>query len=326
MKRICEERPTTTKKEITKMSKKKSTVFREMLSKRGVIVMPGAYDALSAKLVESAGFETIIHTGYGTAASLLGVPDIGLVSFKEMVDRASSIARAVNIPVIGDSDTGYGNAINAYRTVKEYIWGGLAGLFMEDQVWPKRCGHMFGKQIISKEEMVGKIKAAVDSRNEEDPDFVIGARTDAIAVNGIDEAIERGKAYSEAGADYVFIEAYEDIKQMERAVKEVKAPLMLNLIEGGKTPLVSVKEAEEMGFKIVIFPLTTLYAATKGMYDVLAILKKEGSAKPYLDRLIAFSDFAKVVDVKGMRRLEEKYLSEKMLGEKYKGKSPSEVI
>lgn len=308
------------------MDKKKSVAFRKMLSEPRVIVMPGAYDALSAKLVEDAGFKTIVHTGYGTAASLLGMPDIGLVGFKEMVSRASSIARAVNIPVVGDSDTGYGNAINAYRTVKEYIWGGLAGLFMEDQVWPKRCGHMFGKQIISKEEMVGKIKAAVDARNEEDPDFVIGARTDAIAVKGIDEAIERGKAYSEAGADYVFIEAYENVEQMKKAVKEVKTPLMLNLIEGGKTPLVSVKEAEEMGFKIVIFPLTTLYAATKGMHDVLAILKEKGSAEPYLDKLMIFSDFAKIVDVEGIRRLEEKYLPEKMLEEKYKGKSPSEVI
>jgi methylisocitrate lyase len=307
------------------MTKKKSTVFREMLGRPGAIVLPGAYDALSAKLIQLMGFEAIIHTGYGTAASLLGVPDIGLVSFKEMVDRASSIARAVNIPVIGDSDTGYGNAINAYRTVKEYIWGGLAGLFMEDQVWPKRCGHMFGKQIISKEEMVGKIKAAVDARNEEDPDFVIGARTDAIAVNGIDDAIERGKAYRDAGADYVFIEAYEDIKQMERAVREVKAPLMLNLIEGGKTPLVSVKEAEEMGFKIIIFPLTTLYAAAKGMHDVLQILKKEGSAQNYLDKLIVFSDFAKIVEIDKYKEMETKYLPEEVLEEKYK-KGPRKIV
>lgn len=307
------------------MDKKQSIAFRKMLSEPGVIVMPGAYDALSAKLVEDAGFKIIIHTGYGTAASLLGMPDIGLVGFKEMVSRASSIARAVNIPVVGDSDTGYGNAVNAYRTVKEYIWGGLAGLFMEDQVWPKRCGHMFGKQIISKEEMVKKIKAAKDARDEEDPDFIIGARTDAIAVAGIDAAIERGKAYSDAGADYVFIEAYENVEQMKKAVKEVKAPLMLNLIEGGKTPLVSVKEAEEMGFKIVIFPLTTLYAAAKGMRDVLGILKEEGSAQPFLDKLVMFSDFAKIVEIDKFRKMEDKYLSEEELEKKYK-KGPKKIV
>ncbi|MGC8870405.1 MAG: isocitrate lyase/PEP mutase family protein [Brevinematia bacterium] len=302
------------------MSIKKSTAFRKMLSEPGAIVLPGAYDALSARLIEEAGFKAIIHTGYGTAASLLGAPDVGLVSFKEMAERVASIARAVNIPVIGDSDTGYGNALNAYRTVKEYIWAGAAGLFMEDQVWPKRCGHMFGKQIISKEEFVGKIRAAVDARNEEDPDFIIGARTDAIAVNGLDDAIERAKACIDAGTDYVFIEAYEDIKQMERAVKEVKAPLMLNLIEGGKTPLVSVKEAEEMGFKIIIFPLTALYAAAKGMKDVLSILKEEGSATNYLDKLITFKDFAKIVRIEEYQQLEKKYIPEEILKEKYHGK------
>jgi len=292
---------------------KKSSVFRRMLSEPGVIVMPGAYDALSAKIAEMVGFKALQHTGYGTAASLLGMPDIGLVSFKEMVDRVRSIARAVNIPVIGDADTGYGNAINVYRTVKEYIWAGAAGLFIEDQVWPKRCGHMFGKLIIDKEEMVGKVMAAADARREEDPDFIIGARTDAIAVSGIDEAIERAEAYRKAGADFVFIEAYEDVDQMKRAVKEVKAPLMLNLIEGGRTPLVSVQEAEKLGFKIVIFPLTTLYAAAKAMLDTLTILKEKGSAETYLDRLITFPEFAKVVNVDKFRAMEDRYLPEKVL-------------
>ncbi|OYT51563.1 MAG: carboxyvinyl-carboxyphosphonate phosphorylmutase [Desulfurococcales archaeon ex4484_204] len=292
---------------------KKSSVFRRMLSEPGVIVMPGAYDALSAKIAEMVGFKALQHTGYGTAASLLGMPDIGLVSFKEMVDRVRSIARAVNIPVIGDADTGYGNAINVYRTIKEYIWAGAAGLFIEDQVWPKRCGHMFGKLIIDKEEMVGKVMAAVDAKREEDPDFIIGARTDAIAVSGIDEAIERAEAYRRAGADFIFIEAYEDVDQMKRAVKEVKAPLMLNLIEGGRTPLVSVQEAEKLGFKIVIFPLTTLYAAAKAMLDTLTILKEKGSAETYLDRLITFPEFAKVVNVDKFRAMEDRYLPEKVL-------------
>ena len=299
---------------------KQTQMFRKMLEEPGVIVLPGAYDALSAKIIEMLEFKAIIHTGYGTAASLLAQPDVGLVSFGEMVSRVKSIARAVKIPVIGDADTGYGNAVNVYRTIKEYIWAGAAGLFIEDQVWPKRCGHMFGKQIISKEEMVGKIKAAVDAKNEEDPDFVIGARTDAIAVNGIDDAIDRAKAYREAGADYIFIEAYESIDQIKRAVKEVDAPLMLNLIEGGRTPLLSVKEAEEMGFKLVIFPLTALYAAAKNIYDTLTILKEKKSAQPYLEKLITFPEFAKIVGIENIRDMEQKYLSKEVLEEKYKGK------
>ncbi|MCD6154221.1 MAG: isocitrate lyase/PEP mutase family protein [Candidatus Verstraetearchaeota archaeon] len=299
---------------------RKSTIFRKMLKEPGAIVMPGAYDALSARIIEMGGFKAIIHTGYGTAASLLAQPDVGLVSFKEMRDRVKSIARAVNIPVIGDADTGYGNAINVYRTVKEYIWAGAAGLFIEDQVWPKRCGHMFGKQIIDKEEMVGKILAALDARDEEDPDFVVGARTDAIAINGIDDAIERAEAYVKAGVDFMFIEAFENLEQMEKAVKEVKAPLMLNLIEGGRTPLVSVQEAEEMGFKIIIFPLTALYSAAKAMYDNLLVLRETGSAEPYLEKLITFPEFAKIVGIEKIRLMEQKYLPERVLKEKYRGK------
>ncbi|PUA33438.1 MAG: carboxyvinyl-carboxyphosphonate phosphorylmutase [Zestosphaera tikiterensis] len=304
---------------------KKSTVFRKMLSESGVIVMPGAYDALSAKIIELVGFKAIQHTGYGTAASLLGMPDIGLVSFKEMVDRVASIARAVNIPVIGDADTGYGNPINAYRTVKEYIWAGAAGLFIEDQVWPKRCGHMFGKMIIDKEEMMGKIMAAVDAKKEEDPDFVIGARTDAIAVAGIDEAIERANAYHKAGADFIFIEAFENVEQMEKAVKEVKAPLMLNLIEGGRTPLVSVQEAEKLGFKMVIFPLTALYSAAKAMFETLTLLKQKGTAQVYLDMLMTFPEFAKIVEIQKFREMEDKYIPEKIL-EKMYGKGPRKIV
>jgi methylisocitrate lyase len=304
---------------------KKSTIFRKMLSEPGIIVMPGAYDALSAKIIEMVGFKAIQHTGYGTAASLLGMPDIGLVSFGEMVDRVASIARAVKIPVIGDSDTGYGNPVNAYRTVKEYIWAGAAGLFMEDQVWPKRCGHMFGKMIVSREEMVGKIAAASDARKEEDPDFVIGARTDAIAVAGIDEAIERAEEYRKAGADFIFIEAFENVDQMRRAVKEVKAPLMLNLIEGGRTPLVSVEEAEKLGFKIVIFPLTALYAAAKAMIDTLTTLKEKGTAQAYLDKLVTFPEFAKIVEIQRFREMEDKYLPEKMLELMY-GKGPRRIV
>lgn len=286
---------------------KVTTIFRNMLREPGVIVLPGVYDALTAKLAERVGFKIIVHTGYATAASLLGQPDVGLVSFKEMCDRVASIARAVRIPVMSDADTGYGNPINVYRTVKEYIRAGAAGLFIEDQVWPKRCGHMSGKQIISAEEMVAKIKAAVDAKDDEDADFVVGARTDAIATDGIDEAIERAKSYSKAGADFAYIEAYESIEQMEKAVKGVESPLVLNLIEGGKTPIVSVKQAEEMGFKIVAFPLTALWATTNAVTKTLQILKETGSPQSYPSELTTWAEFNEIIGLPEIKEMEEKY-------------------
>lgn len=286
---------------------KVTTIFRNMLREPGVIVLPGVYDALTAKLAERVGFKIIVHTGYATAASLLGQPDVGLVSFKEMCDRVASIARAVRIPVMSDADTGYGNPINVYRTVKEYIRAGAAGLFIEDQVWPKRCGHMSGKQIISAEEMVAKIKAAVDAKDDEDADFVVGARTDAIATDGIDEAIERAKSYSKAGADFVYIEAYESIEQMEKAVERVEPPLVLNLIEGGKTPIVSVKQAEEMGFKMVAFPLTALWATTNAVTRTLQILKETGSPQSYLSELTTWAEFNEIIGLPEIKEMEEKY-------------------
>ena len=289
------------------MHAKMSALYRKMLNEPGTVFMPGVYDALTAVLAERAGFDIITHTGYGTAASLLGMPDVGLVSFKEMCDRVTSIARAVNIPLMTDADTGYGNPINVYRTVKEYIGGGAAGLFIEDQVWPKRCGHMAGKRIIPADEMVGKIKAAIDSRNEYDPDFVVGARTDAIATDGFAEALRRGNLYAEAGVDFVFIEAYETVDQMKRAVKEVKKPLMLNLIEGGRTPLIDAQQAQEIGFKFVCFPLTTLLVATKAVSRALEILKKTNSPQGYMNDLTTWSEFNEIIGVPQIRAMEEKY-------------------
>ncbi|MGC8983459.1 MAG: isocitrate lyase/PEP mutase family protein [Desulfurococcaceae archaeon] len=297
---------------------KKSTVLRKMLREKDIIVCPGAYDALSARIIEMTGFECIIHTGYGTAASMFGIPDIGLVSYGEMVERVRQIAGAVNIPVIGDADTGYGNAVNVYRTVQGYIGAGAAGLFIEDQVWPKKCGHMLGKAVISAEEMVGKIKAAVKARDELDPDFVVGARTDAIATHGLEEAIRRAKMYHEAGADFIFVEAIPSVEAIWRVTSELKGvPLMLNLIEGGKTPLISVEEAKKYGFKIVIFPLTALYAAAKAMYEALSLLKEHGSAKPYLHRITTFEEFNKIVGLDFYRELEKMFLTAEELALRY---------
>ena len=299
-------------------NKKKSEIFRDRLKKDGIIVMPGAFDALSAKLIEKTKFEAFFHTGYGTSATLLAKPDIGLVSFAEMCQRVKEIANAVNIPLIADGDTGYGNAINVFRTVEEYIKSGAAGMFIEDQLWPKRCGHLNGKEVIDEKEMVGKIKAAIDARNGLDSNFIIGARTDAIYAEGIEKAIHRAKAYEDAGADFIFLDAYENKRQMEMALREIKAPMLLNIIEGGKTAPITAKEAESMGFKMVIFPLATLYAATKAMMEVLKILKNTGSSENYKDYIVDFNEFIQLIGLPEIMEMEKKYIPEDILLKKYK--------
>lgn len=292
---------------------------RELLERPGIIVAPGTYDALTAKLAESVGFEMVFHSGYGTAASLLGQPDVGLVCFSEMCERVKYMARAINIPLLCDADTGYGNAINVYRTVKEYIWAGAGGLFIEDQVWPKRCGHLEGKQLISLEEMVGKIKAAVDAKKDEDPKFLVGARTDAIAVYGFEEAIRRGRAYREAGADFIFVESPTSLEQLEKIPKLLPdTPLMLNLIEKGKTPFINVKEAEELGYKIVVHSVFVLYTAAKAVKNALTYLKEHGITPGY-ENMMPFPEFAEFIGYPKIREMEKKYLPKEVLEEKYKG-------
>ena len=300
--------------------KKMTTHLRALIARPGALVVPGVYDALSARICEMVGFEAVFHSGYGTSAVHLGQPDIGLLDMTEMSSQVRSIARAVRIPVLGDSDHGFGNAVNAYRTVQEYLWAGAAGLFMEDLVSPKRCGHMEGKQVISKEEMMGKLRAALDARNELDPDFVVMYRTDAIHVTGFEDALERAKAAVDVGVDMVFVEALETREQMERVVAEVKVPLMLNLIEGGKTPLVPVKEAEAMGFKLIVPALSTLYSAARGMYDVMKRIHAEGVSDGYLDKLFTFKEFGELVRLDEVRAKEEKYLPPSVMQDKYRGK------
>ncbi len=293
---------------------------RELIERKGIVVVPGTYDALTAKIAESVGFEMIFHSGYGTAASLLGQPDVGLVCFKEMCERVKYMARAINVPLLCDADTGYGNAINVYRTVKEYIWAGAGGLFIEDQLWPKRCGHMEGKQLISLEEMVGKIKAAVEAKNEEDPYFLVGARTDAIAVYGFEEAIRRGRAYREAGADFIFIESPTSLEQLEKIPKLIPdTPLMLNLIEKGKTPFITVKEAEELGYKIVTHSVFVLYTVAKAAKDALTYLKEHGITPGY-ENMMPFPEFAEFIGLPKIREMEKKFLPKDVLEEKYGGR------
>ena len=252
-----------------------TTTLRQMLNAPGIIVAPGAYDGLSARLVERQGFKAVYMTGAGTAASVLGQPDVGLTTLSEMTTHAANIANCVSLPVISDADTGYGNPLNVIRTVREYERAGVAGIHLEDQVFPKKCGHIAGKAVIPMKEFAEKIRAAAENRRDED--FVIIARTDARAVNGIDDAIERGLRYREAGADVIFVEAPTSREEIERVAREIKAPLLSNQVPGGKTPGLTVSELEQLGYKIVIFPVVGLMAATLAIEKALVQLKETGT-------------------------------------------------
>ena len=297
-----------------------STRFRKRLKEPGAIVAPGVFDALSARICEMVGFEAVHHSGFGTAAVQLGKPDVGLLTMTEMARQVAGIAGAVDIPVLGDSDNGFGNAINAHRAVLEYIRAGAAGLFLEDQVLPKRCGHMEGKLVISTEEMLGKLRAAMDARNELDPDFVLIYRTDAIAVNGLDDALDRAKRAVDLGVDMIFVEALESREQIERVGREIRVPLMLNLIEGGKTPLLGYAEAEALGYKYLVPGLTSLFAAARGIYKVMRHLKDHGPSNDYADDLISFKEFADIVRLKNIHEMEKKYLPAEQVERQYRGK------
>ncbi|MCF4151411.1 isocitrate lyase/PEP mutase family protein [Dethiosulfovibrio sp. F2B] len=287
--------------------------LRERLERPGIIVAPGVFDALSARICEIAGFEVLQHTGYGTAASLLAKPDVGLLSFGEMRDQLYRMVHAVDIPVIGDGDNGFGNAVNVDRTVREYIWAGAAGLFVEDQVIPKRCGHMSGKAVILEDEMMGKLRAAMSARDQEDRSTLIVYRTDAVAVNGLEDALSRAKRAADLGVDMVFVEALESLDQMERAVEEVPVPLMLNLVEGGRTPLVSPSMAEQMGFKYLMYPVTPLFAGAKAMLDVMSDVRKNGLSDSKVSLSMDFAEFADVVRLDRIREIEDDFLPEESL-------------
>lgn len=285
------------------MQKKK---LRELLNKPGIIRTPGAFDAWSARLVEMAGFPAVYMTGYGSAASVLGAPDIGLMTLTEMATHAKNIASAIQIPLVADADTGYGGILNVIRTVQEYERGGVAAVQLEDQVLPKRCGHMEGKELVQKKEMVSKVKAAVHARKSDD--LVIIARTDARAVNGFDDAMERAIAYSEAGADIIFFEAPQSVDEMKKVAATIKTPLLANMVEAGKTPFLTAAELEKIGYKIVIYPSSTLYAATKTIIDLLECLKITDSTMDYVDKMTAFKEYYDLVGVEKMRALEKSFL------------------
>jgi 2-methylisocitrate lyase-like PEP mutase family enzyme len=281
--------------------------LRALLTEPGPLVAPGAYDALSARLVELAGFSAVYMTGFGTTAGLIGRPDVGLLTATEMVDTARRIAAAVGVPVIADGDTGYGNAINVVRTVRDYERAGIAAIQLEDQVTPKKCGHMNGKQIVPLPEMIGKIHAATDARH--DPDFLVIARTDAVAVEGVDAAIERARAFADAGADLLFVEAPTTEADIERIAGALAgtAPLVFNWAEGGRTPPLSPNHLAELGFAIVLYPIGTLLAATAGIRNYLNVLLADGSPDAALPELPTFDDFTTLVGLPEIQQLERKY-------------------
>lgn len=275
-----------------------------MIDKREFIQAPGVYDALGAKIVESNGFNAVYMTGFGTAASQFGYPDIGLLTLTEMVENATRIAAAVQIPLIADADTGYGNSINVVRTVREFERAGVDAIHIEDQVWPKKCGHMEGKRIIDSSEMVGKIKAAVDSRKDEN--FLIIIRTDALATHGFNEAIERGHIFSEAGADILFIEAPVNREQVERIPKVLTAkPLLLNMAP--KTPDLSMNEIKDMGYSVVIYPGICLYGVINGYISEIKKLKDTGKQESFGQMIKDFNEINNFLGANHYNSLEHRY-------------------
>ena len=280
--------------------------LRALLESGQTIVAPGAFDPLSARLVEEAGFPAVYMTGFGTSAALIGRPDVGLLTMTEMAGNAGRIAACVDIPVIADADTGYGNPLNVIRTVGAYEAAGVAGIHIEDQVAPKKCGHMEGKQVIGAQEMAAKVRAAVDARAQ--PEFVIIARTDARAVEGLERALERARLYRAAGADVLFIEALVSEAEVEEAARAFPGvPLLFNWAEGGKTPPVGLARLTELGYRIVIFPIGTLLAATAAMRAILREIATAGTPAAALAGLPTFGEFVDFIGLPQVREAEQRY-------------------
>ena len=269
------------------------------------LVIPGVYDAIGAKIVEKIGFEAMFQTGYGTSATLLGMPDYGFIGSTETIDNARRICHAVSVPVIVDADTGYGNALSVNKLVRELETAGASGIFLEDQKWPKRCGHMKGKEVIPKDEYAEKLQAALDARSNKD--FIIVARTDARATEGLDKAIERGLFYKKIGADAIFIEAPKTIQEMQKIGNSINAPLVANMIEGGATPISSKSKLHNMGFKIILYPLSVLFSNTFATFQTLKELKKFGITKKSKKKMVNFDQFNEVVELSKYTKLEKRY-------------------
>lgn len=290
------------------MSLDKKKLLKEKISQRNeIIVLPGVFDALSAKVAENAGFEAMFQTGYGSAASLLGMPDFGFLNAGENIENARRIIRSVSLPVIIDVDTGYGNPLTVWKIVNDLVAYGAAGIFLEDQIWPKRCGHMRGKDVIGVDEYIQKLRAAVTA--SENKNFVIVARTDARAPLGFDEAIERGRMYRKEGADVVFVEAPQSEDELREIPKKIDAPLLANMIENGVTPTFSADELKSMGYSMVVFPLSGLYGAAYALKNIFSQLKRTGSTKSSKHMMLDFNEFNDLVELPRFMQMEKKYQS-----------------
>jgi 2-methylisocitrate lyase-like PEP mutase family enzyme len=288
------------------MTEKATARFRALISKPGCIVAPGVADALAARLVALEGFDAVYMTGFGTSLTRLGVPDVGLLTATEMVDNAMRIVDASGLPVIADADTGYGNPINVRRTIRDYERAGVAGVHIEDQSWPKRCGHLAGKRVIPTSEMVAKIRSACDAR--QDADFTVIARCDAIAVEGLESALERGERYREAGADMLFIEAPVGRAEVERVSKHFPGvPLLYNMAASGKTPPIAADVLAQLGFKLAIFPNWVILAAIPAMQALLRELKTKGGIGDIRTKVATFKEFTEIAGLPEIQKLEERY-------------------
>ena len=284
-----------------------STRLRQMLDEPEIIVLPGAYDALTARLAERAGFNACFTTGFGFAATVLGVPDYGLLTMSETIDRVRHVVQVLSVPLVADMDTGYGNALNVVRTVRECVALGVAGIILEDQEWPKKCGHFEGKRVIAAEEQAAKLRAAVEARG--DDDLVIIGRTDARQPLGLEEAIRRGKMYREAGADIVFVEAPHSVEELQEVARAIPdAPLFANMIEGGKTPLLSSAELRELGYKMVVYPLSALFSAAKAVEETYRALFDEKSTASRQEAMVTLGQFEEMIDVPAWQEIERKYV------------------
>ncbi len=280
--------------------------LRTLLAQPGALVAPGAFSGLSAKMVEQAGFSAVYASGAGVANNLLGQPDVGLLTMTEMLEQIRHMTAATSLPLVADVDTGYGNPINVHRTVQEFEAAGVAGIQIEDQVMPKRCGHFEGKEVVSTSEMVAKLQAALEARR--DADLLVIARTDARAKLGLEEALDRAVRYLEAGADMVFVEAPTSVEELQEITK-LPGWTMANMVEDGKTPLLTAEELSEIGFKFVIFPNTASRAAMRSMEDVLCLLKREGGSGGFRDRLVSMADRNRITGLDAIGDLESRYLN-----------------
>jgi 2-methylisocitrate lyase-like PEP mutase family enzyme len=279
--------------------------LKERLQEDRIIVAPGAFDMVSAKIIENSGFEAIYITGFGHSASHLGLPDAGFMTLTEIVERIQKTSRVVKIPLIADGDTGYGGIINVKRTVEEFEKAGASAIQLEDQETPKKCGHVGGKRLVEPEEMVLKIQVAIETRQSDD--FLIIARTDARTVLGFEEAIKRAHMYEAAGADIIFIESPQTEEELKIIGESFEKPVLANMVEGGKSPFLNIKQLQAMGFKLVIFPVTSLLAATKATQLVMQILKNEGTTEKASSKMMKFDEFTDFIGFPEVRFLEEKY-------------------